>query len=170
MLLLTEPESWRGLVLVSTKPVLVLVSVLPVVTAPLIDYEQKYWSSEEVASSSTSAMRFILQPCTMTARGERAVKTSLLLPTGSHLCPRSLDCARAGRHFCLPGSSHCGACLRPLVENSHGRCVVRRRHAPHATQSTKGEWFFMFQVGPSHLGWIVHCCDKHQIISHIELK
>lgn len=59
--------------------------------------------------------------------------------TGTHLCPRSLDCARAGRHFCQPGSSHCGACLRPLVENSHGRCVVRRRHAPHATQSTKAK-------------------------------
>ncbi|XP_031156787.1 neural proliferation differentiation and control protein 1 isoform X1 [Sander lucioperca] len=52
--------------------------------------------------------------------------------TGSHLCPRSLDCARAGRDFCQPGSSHCGPCLRPLVENSHGRCVVKRRHAPHS--------------------------------------
>ncbi|XP_054467601.1 neural proliferation differentiation and control protein 1 [Anoplopoma fimbria] len=51
--------------------------------------------------------------------------------TGSYLCPRSLDCAQAGRHFCQPGSSHCGPCLRPLVENSHGRCVVKRRHAPH---------------------------------------
>ncbi|XP_071379886.1 LOW QUALITY PROTEIN: neural proliferation differentiation and control protein 1-like [Centroberyx affinis] len=48
----------------------------------------------------------------------------------SHSCPRSLDCARAGRHFCQPGSSHCGPCLRPLTENSHGRCVVRR-HGPH---------------------------------------
>ncbi|XP_068559968.1 neural proliferation differentiation and control protein 1 [Cebidichthys violaceus] len=51
--------------------------------------------------------------------------------TGSHLCPRSLDCARAGRVFCQPGSSHCGPCLRPLVENSHGRCVVKKKHAPH---------------------------------------
>lgn len=51
--------------------------------------------------------------------------------TGSHLCPRSLDCARAGRDFCQPGSSHCGPCLHPLVEDSHGRCVVKRRHAPH---------------------------------------
>ncbi|XP_032363446.1 neural proliferation differentiation and control protein 1 isoform X1 [Etheostoma spectabile] len=55
--------------------------------------------------------------------------------TGSHLCPRSLDCARAGRDFCLPGSSHCGPCLRPLVENSHGHCVVKRRHAPHSIKS-----------------------------------
>ncbi|XP_034027195.1 neural proliferation differentiation and control protein 1 [Thalassophryne amazonica] len=59
--------------------------------------------------------------------------------TGSHLCPRALDCARAGRHFCQPGSSHCGPCLRLLVENSHGRCVVRRRHTPHSGHSTKGK-------------------------------
>ncbi|XP_074493262.1 neural proliferation differentiation and control protein 1 [Sebastes fasciatus] len=52
--------------------------------------------------------------------------------TGSHLCPRSLDCARAGRDFCQPGSSHCGPCLHPLVENSHGHCVVKRRHASHS--------------------------------------
>ncbi|XP_028297059.1 neural proliferation differentiation and control protein 1-like isoform X2 [Gouania willdenowi] len=49
--------------------------------------------------------------------------------TGSHLCPRSLDCARVGRHFCPPGGWNCGPCLRPLVENSRGRCVVRRRPA-----------------------------------------
>ncbi|XP_006802598.1 neural proliferation differentiation and control protein 1 [Neolamprologus brichardi] len=55
---------------------------------------------------------------------------------GSPLCPRSLECALAGRHFCRPGSSHCGPCLRPLVENSSGRCVVKRRHAPH-THSVK---------------------------------
>ncbi|CAI5685848.1 unnamed protein product [Oreochromis niloticus] len=55
---------------------------------------------------------------------------------GSPLCPRSLECALAGRHFCQPGSSHCGPCLRPLVENSRGRCVVKRRHAPH-THSVK---------------------------------
>ncbi|XP_063754185.1 neural proliferation differentiation and control protein 1 isoform X2 [Eleginops maclovinus] len=54
--------------------------------------------------------------------------------TGSHLCPRSLDCARAGRGFCQPGSSQCGPCLRPLLENAHGRCVVKRRHAAHATK------------------------------------
>nr|XP_046241635.1 neural proliferation differentiation and control protein 1 [Scatophagus argus] len=59
--------------------------------------------------------------------------------TGSQLCPRSLDCARAGRHFCLPGSSHCGPCLRPLVENSHGRCVVKRRRVPHPAQSVTGK-------------------------------
>ncbi|XP_067087532.1 neural proliferation differentiation and control protein 1 [Osmerus mordax] len=50
--------------------------------------------------------------------------------TGSHMCPRSLDCARAGRHFCQPGDSSCGPCLSPLVDNSRGRCVVKRRHAP----------------------------------------
>ncbi|XP_028270411.1 neural proliferation differentiation and control protein 1 [Parambassis ranga] len=59
--------------------------------------------------------------------------------TGSHLCPRSLDCARAGRHFCQPGSARCGPCLRPLVENSHGRCVVKRRHIPHPAPSIKGK-------------------------------
>ncbi|XP_026178458.1 neural proliferation differentiation and control protein 1 isoform X2 [Mastacembelus armatus] len=57
---------------------------------------------------------------------------------GSHLCPRSLDCAQKGRHFCQPGTSHCGPCLHPLVEDSHGRCVVRRRHASHSLQFIKG--------------------------------
>ncbi|KAM9360147.1 neural proliferation differentiation and control protein 1 [Symphorus nematophorus] len=75
--------------------------------------------------------------------GQAAVFAALLALstclTGSHLCPRSLDCARAGRHFCLPGSSHCGPCLHPLVENSHGHCVVKRRHAPHSAQSIKGK-------------------------------
>lgn len=44
-------------------------------------------------------------------------------------CPRALDCARLGRHFCRHGNTHCGPCLAPLVENSRGRCVVRRRQA-----------------------------------------
>ncbi|KAM3611082.1 uncharacterized protein V6R79_013163 [Siganus canaliculatus] len=63
--------------------------------------------------------------------GQAAVFAALLALstclTGSNLCPRSLDCARAGRRFCQPGSSECGPCLHPLVENSHGRCVVKRR-------------------------------------------
>ncbi|XP_020496773.2 neural proliferation differentiation and control protein 1 [Labrus bergylta] len=59
--------------------------------------------------------------------------------TGSHLCPRSLDCARAGRHFCQLGSSHCGPCLHPLVENSHGRCVVKRRLVAHSVKAVKGK-------------------------------
>uniref|UniRef100_A0A4W5Q9I3 Neural proliferation, differentiation and control, 1b n=1 Tax=Hucho hucho TaxID=62062 RepID=A0A4W5Q9I3_9TELE len=60
------------------------------------------------------------------------VAMSACMPGSSSVCPRSLDCARAGRHFCQPGSSHCGPCLNPLVENSHGRCIVKRRHA-HAS-------------------------------------
>ncbi|XP_067294996.1 neural proliferation differentiation and control protein 1 isoform X3 [Pseudorasbora parva] len=43
-------------------------------------------------------------------------------------CPRSLDCAQERRHFCQPGSSHCGPCLDPFVENKRGKCVVRRRN------------------------------------------
>ncbi|KAI5613043.1 neural proliferation differentiation and control protein 1 isoform X2, partial [Silurus asotus] len=43
-------------------------------------------------------------------------------------CPRSLDCAREGRNFCQPGSSQCGPCLAPLIENKKGKCVVRRRN------------------------------------------
>uniref|UniRef100_A0A3Q3WAB4 Neural proliferation, differentiation and control, 1b n=1 Tax=Mola mola TaxID=94237 RepID=A0A3Q3WAB4_MOLML len=58
----------------------------------------------------------------------------------SPLCPRSLDCARAGRHFCKPGSSHCGRCLHALVENSHGRCVVRKRHTSHSAHAMKGKY------------------------------
>ncbi|XP_051551726.1 neural proliferation differentiation and control protein 1 isoform X1 [Myxocyprinus asiaticus] len=47
-------------------------------------------------------------------------------------CPRSLDCARERRHFCQPGSSHCGPCLDPFVENKRGKCVVRRQNHPAA--------------------------------------
>ncbi|KAM9858192.1 neural proliferation differentiation and control protein 1 [Aulostomus maculatus] len=75
--------------------------------------------------------------------GQAAVFAALLALsnclTGSHLCPRSLDCARAGRRFCRPGSSHCGPCLLPLVENSHGRCVVKRSHPVHPAQPVKGK-------------------------------
>lgn len=74
--------------------------------------------------------------------------------TGSHLCPRSLDCARAGRHFCQPGSSHCGPCLHPLVENSHGHCVVKRRQAPQSAQASKGKWLASYSWPiPLHLFW-----------------
>uniref|UniRef100_A0A8C1IH33 Neural proliferation differentiation and control protein 1-like n=1 Tax=Cyprinus carpio TaxID=7962 RepID=A0A8C1IH33_CYPCA len=45
-------------------------------------------------------------------------------------CPRSLDCARERRHFCQPGSSHCGPCLDPFLENKRGKCVIRRRNHP----------------------------------------
>ncbi|KAI7795897.1 neural proliferation differentiation and control protein 1a [Triplophysa rosa] len=45
-------------------------------------------------------------------------------------CPDHIDCARMGRHFCKPGSSHCGPCLSPLEEDKMGHCVARRRHHP----------------------------------------
>ncbi|XP_015259029.1 PREDICTED: neural proliferation differentiation and control protein 1-like [Cyprinodon variegatus] len=68
--------------------------------------------------------------------GRAAVFAALLVLssclTGSHRCPGSLDCARAGRQFCRPGGSRCGACLHPLVENSDGRCVSRRSRAHHS--------------------------------------
>ncbi|KAL2092630.1 hypothetical protein ACEWY4_012428 [Coilia grayii] len=54
---------------------------------------------------------------------------SACVPEGQ--CPRSLDCARQGRHFCQAGSSHCGPCLAPLEEDKRGKCVVRRQHHPH---------------------------------------
>ncbi|XP_062398628.1 neural proliferation differentiation and control protein 1 [Sardina pilchardus] len=53
---------------------------------------------------------------------------SACVPEGA--CPRSLDCAREGRHFCQPGFTRCGPCLAPLVERK-GRCVVRRQQNPH---------------------------------------
>ncbi|KAL0979072.1 hypothetical protein UPYG_G00180170 [Umbra pygmaea] len=56
------------------------------------------------------------------------VVMSVCMPGSSSSCPRSLDCAQAGRHFCQRGSSECGPCLGLLVENSHGRCVMKRRH------------------------------------------
>ncbi|XP_056259898.1 neural proliferation differentiation and control protein 1a [Seriola aureovittata] len=54
------------------------------------------------------------------------------LPAGSK-CPHHIDCAKEGRHFCMPGSSHCGPCMSPLHENEEGRCVERRRHHQHGT-------------------------------------
>ncbi|KAG7281469.1 hypothetical protein CRUP_012412 [Coryphaenoides rupestris] len=54
--------------------------------------------------------------------------------TGS--CPRSLDCARSGRHFCPPGGTQCGACLGPLLEDPRGHCVTRGRHAHHYGKKT----------------------------------
>ncbi|XP_029108691.1 neural proliferation differentiation and control protein 1a isoform X2 [Scleropages formosus] len=53
-------------------------------------------------------------------------------------CPR-LDCALEGRHFCQPGSSHCGPCLTPLVENDHGHCVPTKRHAHSSRTATLPE-------------------------------
>ncbi|TSK72069.1 Neural proliferation differentiation and control protein 1 [Bagarius yarrelli] len=35
-------------------------------------------------------------------------------------CPNRIDCARAGRQFCKPGSSQCGPCLSSLQENEEG--------------------------------------------------
>uniref|UniRef100_A0A674NAJ5 Neural proliferation differentiation and control protein 1 n=1 Tax=Takifugu rubripes TaxID=31033 RepID=A0A674NAJ5_TAKRU len=74
--------------------------------------------------------------------GRAAVLAALLTLstclTGSPGCPRSLDCARAGRHFCQPGSSQCGPCLYPLVETSRGRCVVRRRPTPRPAHPSHG--------------------------------
>lgn len=67
-----------------------------------------------------------------------AVLATLILAsdclTGS--CPRSLDCARAGRHFCPPGGTQCGPCLGPLLEDPQGHCVTRGRHAHHHGKKT----------------------------------
>ncbi|XP_034054060.1 neural proliferation differentiation and control protein 1a isoform X2 [Gymnodraco acuticeps] len=49
-------------------------------------------------------------------------------PPVSSKCPRHLDCAKDGRHFCRPGSSRCGPCLAPLEENEEGSCEVKKRH------------------------------------------
>lgn len=46
-------------------------------------------------------------------------------------CPRSLDCALLGRHFCRRGNTRCGPCLQPLVEDRRGRCVVQGRQGLH---------------------------------------
>ncbi|XP_056887720.1 neural proliferation differentiation and control protein 1 isoform X2 [Takifugu flavidus] len=74
--------------------------------------------------------------------GRAAVLAALLTLstclTGKECVPRSLDCARAGRHFCQPGSSQCGPCLYPLVETSRGRCVVRRRPTPRPAHPSHG--------------------------------
>uniref|UniRef100_A0A672MMU9 Neural proliferation differentiation and control protein 1-like n=1 Tax=Sinocyclocheilus grahami TaxID=75366 RepID=A0A672MMU9_SINGR len=43
-------------------------------------------------------------------------------------CPNYIDCARKGRHFCKPGSSHCGPCLSPLEKDKAGHCVAPRTH------------------------------------------
>ncbi|KAM9338087.1 neural proliferation differentiation and control protein 1a [Symphorus nematophorus] len=56
-----------------------------------------------------------------------AVPVSAGLPAGSK-CPGRIDCAKEGREFCKPGSSHCGPCLYPLKENEEGRCAGRKKH------------------------------------------
>ncbi|TRY94031.1 hypothetical protein DNTS_011947 [Danionella cerebrum] len=50
-------------------------------------------------------------------------------------CPRSLDCVRERRHICQAGSSHCGPCLDPFIENKRGKCVLNRRNHPTAKVS-----------------------------------
>ncbi|CAL8321182.1 unnamed protein product [Lota lota] len=55
------------------------------------------------------------------------------LPVKS-LC-HHLVCADEGRHFCKAGSSHCGPCLSPLVENKEGRCVAKPKHHRHGTET-----------------------------------
>ncbi|XP_016306711.1 neural proliferation differentiation and control protein 1-like isoform X1 [Sinocyclocheilus anshuiensis] len=76
------------------------------------------------------------------SRSARRVRASLLLPgvlicvilaaVGASMpvnkCPNHIDCARKGRHFCKPGSSHCGPCLSPLEEDKAGLCVAPRTH------------------------------------------
>lgn len=54
-------------------------------------------------------------------------------------CPDHIDCARMGRHFCKPGSSHCGACLSPLEEDEVGHCVARRRPKQHHLELSRTE-------------------------------
>ncbi|XP_026195004.1 neural proliferation differentiation and control protein 1a isoform X2 [Anabas testudineus] len=55
------------------------------------------------------------------------VPVSAGFPAASR-CPLPIDCAKEGRHFCYPGSSHCGPCFPRLEENEEGRCVARKRH------------------------------------------
>ncbi|XP_042365300.1 neural proliferation differentiation and control protein 1a [Plectropomus leopardus] len=57
-----------------------------------------------------------------------------VVPVGASLPAHSrclLDCASEGREFCRAGTTHCGPCLFPLVENEEGRCVRRKRHHQH---------------------------------------
>ncbi|XP_073681081.1 neural proliferation differentiation and control protein 1-like [Garra rufa] len=87
------------------------------------------------------------------SRSARRARASLLLPgvlicvilaaVGASMpaskCPDHIDCARKGRHFCKPGSSHCGPCLSPLEEDEAGHCVAHRtspRHHHHHGIST----------------------------------
>lgn len=48
-----------------------------------------------------------------------------------HKCPLPTNCADVGRQYCKPGSSHCGPCLRPLVENEEGICVAKKKYYHH---------------------------------------
>uniref|UniRef100_A0A3Q3XGN3 Uncharacterized protein n=1 Tax=Mola mola TaxID=94237 RepID=A0A3Q3XGN3_MOLML len=56
-----------------------------------------------------------------------SLSLSVSHPAGKK-CPSLLHCTTEGRQHCRHGSSHCGPCLSPLVENEEGRCVGRKRH------------------------------------------
>ncbi|MBN3299543.1 NPDC1 protein, partial [Amia calva] len=47
-------------------------------------------------------------------------------------CPHSLDCALKRRELCPPGSTHCGPCIAPLVEDELKNCV-RKKHSQTGT-------------------------------------
>lgn len=78
------------------------------------------------------------------SRSARRARASLFLPgvlicvilaavgasKPANKCPDHIACARMGRHFCKPGSSHCGPCLDFLKEDKVGHCVAHRRHSP----------------------------------------
>ncbi|XP_056445140.1 neural proliferation differentiation and control protein 1-like [Gadus chalcogrammus] len=59
------------------------------------------------------------------------VSTSVPVKSRCH----HLVCAEKGRHFCKAGSSHCGSCLSPLVENKEGLCVAKPKHHRHGTET-----------------------------------
>ncbi|XP_066501975.1 neural proliferation differentiation and control protein 1a [Hoplias malabaricus] len=58
----------------------------------------------------------------------KAVSASLTVEN----CPDHIDCARVGRHFCIPGSSQCGPCIDGLEEDDEGNCInLKKQHYRH---------------------------------------
>ncbi|XP_066569367.1 neural proliferation differentiation and control protein 1a isoform X3 [Amia ocellicauda] len=53
-------------------------------------------------------------------------------------CPHSLDCALKRRELCPPGSTHCGPCIAPLVEDELKNCV-RKKHSQTGKVSSMPE-------------------------------
>uniref|UniRef100_UPI0037E8E5DD neural proliferation differentiation and control protein 1-like n=1 Tax=Semicossyphus pulcher TaxID=241346 RepID=UPI0037E8E5DD len=87
-----------------------------------------------------------------------AISVSANLP--AHRCSH-IDCAREGRHFCRPGSRHCGSCLAAFEENEEGICVARRTHHRNDWEKDKDS----FNPNPDEeIDFLQSIIEKQQVV------